>query len=51
MTYESSLCVYEGEVFLRLLIFKKEGLVTPERREGEKGILKNNLSVQGIEPP
>ena len=30
--------------------FKKEGLVTPEGVEGEKGILKINLSMQGNEP-
>ena len=31
--------------------FKEEGLVTPERGEGEKGILKINLLMQGILTP
>ena len=30
--------------------FKEEGLVIPEGGEGENGILKINLSLQGIEP-
>ena len=31
---------FEGEVITEVDTFKEEGLVTPERGEGEKGILK-----------
>ena len=46
MTYDFPIWVFEGEV----ANFKEEGLVTPAGGKWENGILKVNLSMQGIEP-
>ena len=40
MTYDSPLWAFEGEEIIKFADFKEEGLVSPEEREGEKGILK-----------
>ena len=45
MTY-----AFDGEVITEVANFKEESLVTTEGGEGQKGILKINLSMQGIEP-
>jgi hypothetical protein len=37
-------------VFIEAAYSKEEGLMTLEGGEGEKAILKSNLSIQGIEP-
>ena len=37
-------------MFIQAANLKEEGLVTLEGGEGEKDILKSNLSTQGIEP-
>ena len=38
------------KVIAEVVNLKEEDLVTPEGGEGEKGILKINLSMRGIEP-
>ena len=42
MTY-----AFDGEVITEVANFKEKGLVTPEGGEGEKGILKISLPMQG----
>ena len=52
MTYDSPLLAKsDGEVVTEAANLKEEGLVTPEGGEGEKGILKLDLPLRGIELP
>ena len=51
MTYDSPLLAPVGEVITEAANLKEEGLVTPEGGEGEKGILKLDLPLRGIELP
>ena len=49
MTYDSPLLAIDREVITEAANPKEEGLVTPERGEGEKGISEIDLPLRGIE--
>ena len=48
MTYNSPLWAFEGEVITEVANIKEEGLASPEWGEGDKGILKINLSLREL---
>ena len=49
MTYDSPLLAIDREVITEAANPKEEGLVTPERGEGEKGISEIDFPLRGIE--
>ena len=46
MTFDPSLCTFEGEVITEVANFKEEGFVNREGGEGKKRIFENYLPMQ-----